>query len=172
MGRRWPSCPTAWPRKDYPHQCGEKSGGLSITMLIKGLPPPVWGEVSSTDFLILKSRITPTSVGRSIFVASCIHRSHRITPTSVGRRRWQLGLFDFFKDYPHQCGEKWPAVLETTDVGGLPPPVWGEGFVATLLTAIIGITPTSVGRSGVNQLSDFGIKDYPHQCGEKWCQPT
>ena len=73
------------PIQDYPHQCGEKSGAYRYEDDVKGLPPPVWGEVMNTDDKITQFRITPTSVGRSYLLRS---------KASMGQ------------DYPHQCGEK------------------------------------------------------------------
>ena len=54
-----------FPVEDYPHQCGEKAPPTHVLYMMKGLPPPVWGEEKKMVELAKQYRITPTSVGRS-----------------------------------------------------------------------------------------------------------
>ena len=83
-----------------------------LVRFARGLPPPVWGEVSIKVLDSEDPGITPTSVGRSGRVLFLVHRKeglpppvwgevfacsdsanfNRITPTSVGRSFCKLTL--------------------------------------------------------------------------------
>ena len=102
----------------------------------------MWGEVNRAKKGVQINRITPTSVGRSNAALVVALLLVRITPTSVGRSHCLNGVY-------------WQAK-------GLPPLVWGEGFMVMATGRFIRITPTSVGRSKTFNIIVRFVKDYPH----------
>ncbi len=70
---------------DHPHVCGEKSPRGIIATRPKGSPPRVWGKVTRRGQYITTCGITPTCVGKRIFVL-------------------RYGITQ--GDHPHVCGEK------------------------------------------------------------------
>ena len=65
----------------------------------------------------------------------------------MGRRIVDDKVAEITKDYPHQCGEKHAQIMYIANDVGLPPPVWGEASVESIVSFTLRITPTSVGRS-------------------------
>ena len=64
--------------------CGESLASATISLMVIGSPPHVWGKLSMEGGYMLRDRITPTCVGKAEVRAS----------NDEGR-----------KDHPHMCGE-------------------------------------------------------------------
>ena len=126
--------------------CGEKYYWRAFFAYRKGSPPRVWGKVAAAVHVVLRLRITPTCVGKSIA---------------------QLRTGQYFEDHPHVCGEKAIRLSLCRLLLGSPPRVWGKVFAKFFQFVNPGITPTCVGKSYHHPASPDPYKDHPHVCGEK-----
>ena len=54
--------------KDHPHPCGEKFLHFISHIPLLGSPPPMWGKAITANRTLSLLRITPTHVGKRIFV--------------------------------------------------------------------------------------------------------
>ena len=96
--------------EDHPRLCGEKSFLHSLTVTVKGSPPPMRGKGKAVYFRRTFLRITPAYAGKSIRNQ---HSPH--VP----------------EDHPRLCGEKVQLALMVDLLVGSPPPMRGKGqFVA------------------------------------------
>ena len=73
----------AW--EDHPHACGDKRSASSLSTLVRGSSPRVWGQEEKAESSIKSARIIPTRVGTS----------------GIG-----CGSHIDSWDHPHACGDK------------------------------------------------------------------
>ncbi len=52
--------------KDHPHMCGESRTGRGHALERMGSPPHVWGKLAKPIAPEVKTRITPTCVGKAL----------------------------------------------------------------------------------------------------------
>ena len=119
--------------EDHPHACGDKRSLSSLSTLVKGSSPRVWGQVTILVAYVVWKRIIPTRVGTSIIIAI-------------------LNLI--IRDHPHACGDKPEWHIKGDCIPGSSPRVWGQAFHRTLGYAKHRIIPTRVGTSIV-RLADI-----------------
>ena len=71
--------------EDHPHACGDKRSASSLSTLVRGSSPRVWGQEEKAESSIKSARIIPTRVGTS----------------GIG-----CGSHIDSWDHPHACGDK------------------------------------------------------------------
>ena len=136
--------PTLW---DHPHACGDKRSLSSLSTLVKGSSPRVWGQ-GITDYIRKRiRRIIPTRVGTSCF--------NKLCPHCIG-------------DHPHACGDKHTEVYQKFGSKGSSPRVWGQAFYSSIINIGVRIIPTRVGTSDCEKSVEFWKRDHPHACGDKY----
>ena len=101
---RW--CCGAWPLRDYPRVCGEKSVCCPLVWIIWGSPPHVRGKGLVGFELDIRIRITPACAGKSLSPAP-----EKALPG----------------DHPRMCGEKSISLCLWNTFPGSPPHVRGKG---------------------------------------------
>ena len=52
--------------KDHPHMCGESTRFARFCACLSGSPPHVWGKLAKPIAPEVKTRITPTCVGKAL----------------------------------------------------------------------------------------------------------
>ena len=88
------------------------------------------------------------------------------TPTHVGKTNPQSFLLSLLWKHPHACGEdqrRAKAVHITTET---PPRMWGRRNRRIQFDALIGNTPTHVGKTFTSIYYLFKRWKHPHACGE------
>ena len=90
-------------------------------------PPRTWGRLLASDSAFLRSRNTPTHVGKTNRGPAGPHHTTRNTPTHVGKTP--------------KAREAAEALPET------PPRTWGRRGVKKPSQKILGNTPTHVGKT-------------------------
>ena len=126
--------------------CGEKDIMNPIILLFLGSPPRVWGKGNKFTMELKGLRITPTCVGKSEGLRSCLAE---------------------LRDHPHVCGEK-PQEIQSGDTATESPPrVWGKAAGKIDMVSALRITPTCVGKSWSPSRRSATVQDHPHVCGEK-----
>ena len=131
---------------DHPHACGDKIALLIYTAASDGSSPRVWGQESSTIFVVFTPRIIPTRVGTS---------------------RYPLVLLSIHRDHPHACGDKsaYPSIM--LQYKGSSPRVWEQEALIKSFMPLDRIIPTRVGTSWEQLATWDQSKDHPHACGDK-----
>ena len=111
-------------RVDHPHAYGDKGGDVTVTKVLPGSSPRVWGQEISTG-------ATFEFTG--------------IIPTRMGTRGLKTLLVKVLWDHPHAYGDKKPVQAELRSYQGSSPRVWGQdGNVYGTISAT-GIIPTRMG---------------------------
>ena len=130
---------------DHPHACGENITIRSISRIVIGPSPRVWGELIRHGFAASRGRTIPTRVGRTHRPAGSVSRT---------------------SDHPHACGEnRYHRVIAHVWCGPSPR-VWGEPPAFQVIAEDVRTIPTRVGRTIVLRCSYAVIADHPHACGE------
>ena len=125
--------------------CGEDRSVATTSSGTAETPPRVWGRRVTASGLFMRSRNTPTCVGK--------------TP------RPKLITFAE-KKHPHVCGEDSTCPMRSSDGSETPPRVWGRQIPLPARTERGRNTPTCVGKTGPLRPSYFSFKKHPHVCGE------
>ena len=131
---------------DHPHACGDKLPDNLILDRAKGSSPRVWGQDFFQYLFSAHFRIIPTRVGTSLTIYS---------------------LTQVCWDHPHACGDKIRSMNQPIPNKGSSPRVWGQGKTNEKGFRWLGIIPTRVGTSYVDEYSYDSIEDHPHACGDK-----
>ncbi len=141
---RW--CCGAWPLRDYPRVCGEKSVCCPLVWIIWGSPPRMRGKGAAVRCTRITPGITPAYAGKS-YVAIA-----RLLPC------W---------DHPRVCGEKLSICTRGSVRKGSPPRMRGKVYRTHEAPWGVRITPAYAGkRQLLNKHSHQGW-DHPRVCGEK-----
>ncbi len=145
VGKTPPSREHATLMPVHPHVCGEDGATREQAIANFGSPPRVWGRRDLSSLRSLRSRFTPTCVGKTW--------------------AWFSG-FGFVKVHPHVCGEDSTLKRVQASENGSPPRVWGRrerkghrGLSGRFTPTCVGKTRGSVGRWGHRSV-------HPHVCGE------
>ena len=109
---------------DHPHACGDKKSASSLSTLVRGSSPRVWGQVLN---------------------GGIYRQMGRIIPTRVGTRLSPRGLSLTARDHPHACGDKITGSGVMLSPIGSSPRVWGQGIYNGLMKPYERIIPTRVG---------------------------
>ena len=131
---------------DHPHERGEKKGDKSKTQRLRGSSPRAWGKVVDTRHPPTRTRIIPTSVGKST------RRAPGDRPTA---------------DHPHERGEKPRYTRSTVSAIGSSPRAWGKVSLQSDYALSRRIIPTSVGKRRPGTVHSGWRPDHPHERGEK-----
>ena len=91
-----------------------------------------------------------------------------IIPTRVGTRLRLFNLNNIKQDHPHACGDKRFTIFSVNSETGSSPRVWGQVLFFFVLLFTCGIIPTRVGTSIETTITNGGLKDHPHACGDKF----
>ena len=104
--------------------------------------------------------------GQVLFL-SRVRDNERIIPTRVGTRKGVGSMLQLSADHPHACGDKQVCALQSKNLAGSSPRVWGQGAVTPCRFLIRRIIPTRVGtRAEKARLKPLAL-DHPHACGDK-----
>ncbi len=126
--------------------CGENYEWILWDQAILGIPPRVWGKLVYVQHVDLRSRNTPTCVGKTgvpegvlVNVKEYPHvcgensgeeravaETIRNTPTCVGKTGELILADECGQEYPHVCGENAVAASAVVVPAGIPPRVWGK----------------------------------------------
>ena len=109
----------------------------------------MWGQGSTSLFIVLKTGIIPTRVGTRVI--------------------WYC-LVCLDKDHPHACGDKRNSLLRHRSNPGSSPRVWGQVFLQLPMILKPHIIPTRVGTSHRCRGRQCRTQDHPHACGDKLTQ--
>ena len=90
-----------------------------------------------------------------------------IIPTRMGTSVVPSSLQDFYKDHPHAYGDKWQFILFKFRSIGSSPRVWGQAHRHLKKTICVGIIPTRMGTSSLNNTFYIRSEDHPHAYGDK-----
>ena len=75
------------------------------------------------------------------------------------------------KDHPRRCGENVALICVTTDLIGSPPQVRGKRSYFPRHIDITRITPAGAGKTTLDEIADWEVKDHPRRCGENYQRP-
>ena len=68
--------------------------------------------------------------------------------------------------HPHRRGEDVVSKSKVRSSSETPPQAWGRRFLAAVAAAVIGNTPTGVGKTTGGRISEVKKKKHPHRRGE------
>ncbi len=108
-------------------------------------PPRAWGR--------------PTQLART-------QRLFGNTPTGVGKTRLHLQRERTAQKHPHGRGEDPPAATTLRRPAETPPRAWGRLAVVIDFRAVLGNTPTGVGKTSSLCVMSFVLWKHPHGRGE------
>ena len=132
--------------KDHPHAYGDKNINCGGTELHLGSSPRVWGQAIIPSLSPFLTRIIPTRMGTSHHVQK---------------------LFYTAQDHPHAYGDKVTPLLDSLNVAGSSPRVWGQEIYDKLTEMRARIIPTRMGTSLLSHYHLTRTKDHPHAYGDK-----
>ena len=139
--RPWASCRS----RDHPRVCGENPHGAHAKCRRKGSPPRVRGKHRHPVDAVDAAGITPACAGKT---------SHRSLNESTQR------------DHPRVCGENSLNLRLMPLAAGSPPRVRGKLGKRYGIFKENGITPACAGKTHIDPLSQFIVRDHPRVCGE------
>ncbi len=90
----------------------------------------------------------------------------RNTPTGVGKTVFLRQVLETPEKHPHGCGEDGVLTAVTAMAGETPPRVWGRHPQDLAALAIVGNTPTGVGKTPSSLWRASIHEKHPHGCGE------
>ena len=132
--------------QDHPHAYGDKQLSLTLSVMLRGSSPRVWGQVRAIN--------SPLDI-------------ERIIPTRMGTRLRDDAMQQLAEDHPHAYGDKtfygFPHFLR----GGSSPRVWGQGYMLLQVHDSIRIIPTRMGTSNTGYSFGKHLQDHPHAYGDK-----
>ena len=167
-GKSFPTSMFRSVGRDHPRICGEKIVVSRTWCSRSGLPPRMWGKVSSIRDDLARVGITPAYAGKSIrqlFLIVLIG-DH---PAYAGKRHDELGRRLEGQDHPRVCGEKFRAYAKIWNEWGSPPRMRGKVIPCLLSLNHERITPAYAGKSDVSSVFVHALGDHPRVCGEKRC---
>ena len=145
VGKTNPAAPPPAAHTVHPHACGENSKITPCAFNPCGSPPRVWGKRAGQKNGVVRSRFTPTRVGKT-------------------GGKWRGGGTP--PVHPHACGEnQFPKTLGKI-LRGSPPRVWGKQSRPEPLAEASRFTPTRVGKTGSRRPTLTCQPVHPHACGE------
>ena len=149
----------------HPHACGEHGCVRRRICTTDGSPPRMWGTRSAPLAERSDGRFTPRMWGTP---AACADgsRQHRFTPTHVGNTDRTVASTDGYAVHPHACGEHTFKGLNTKNVSGSPPRMWGTLRLECLQSWPQRFTPTHVGNTCEPRPWPGPKAVHPHACGE------
>ena len=103
-----------------------------------------------------------------VFYALVVSFFCRIIPTRVGTRLRKAFSRTLQWDHPHACGDKRSCDEILSRLLGSSPRVWGQVISFVLIVSAIGIIPTRVGTSTLDNSINSISEDHPHACGDKY----
>ncbi len=168
VGKSPPARRARLPPSVHPHACGEITSFVNTNLLPVGSPPRVWGNLMDKEHNRVKSRFTPTRVGKSPSVREIAGASGGSPPRVWGNRSWGLIQSLSRLVHPHACGEISSNRCPSKTMYGSPPRVWGNHRLMTGRWMRLRFTPTRVGKSGWGAHASFTLSVHPHACGEIW----
>ena len=146
-GKSFPTSMFRSVGRDHPRICGEKIVVSRTWCSRSGLPPRMWGKVSSIRDDLARVGITPAYAGKSS------------SPRLIALLIW---------DHPRVCGEKVSPRLSSSPRMGSPPRMRGKAVRNETGTSWQGITPAYAGKSLLLRQQFFSRWDHPRVCGEKF----
>ena len=93
-------------------------------------------------------------------------RGYGNTPTSVGKTHPNISSVAYQKKHPHERGEDAMRRVWRAEARETPPRAWGRPSNNPETRLVTGNTPTSVGKTRVNQVDDKLYRKHPHERGE------
>ena len=111
----------------------------------RGSPPRLWGKPGGHSAGAVRTRFTPTLVGKTR------------RPFS---RRGENPV------HPHACGENKAPRVASLKWRGSPPRLWGKLWLLPAPIASLWFTPTLVGKTCHSDARHNTIEVHPHACGE------
>ncbi len=145
VGKTTPDAQARQLRWKHPHGRGEDSCTTSSVHPSRETPPRAWGRPSMRHPARQCSGNTPTGVGK----------------TDIAYRR----MLDYWK-HPHGRGEDQKDCIERLMGIETPPRAWGRHELRVCHLAIIGNTPTGVGKTAVLHGQKATTRKHPHGRGE------
>ena len=110
----------------------------------------------------------PHTRGENFAVTELGKHPHRNTPTYVGRTSVSALPRKGIQKHPHVCGENLSKFANDGVLPETPPRMWGEPSNSRTGSAVVGNTPTYVGRTPADILPDLCSRKHPHVCGENF----
>ena len=146
MGTSFYMCSKRQVSRDHPHAYGDKTDYISMTELLIGSSPRVWGQVYYTCRNTIQLGIIPTRMGTSHFIPifCCI-----------------------CKDHPHAYGDKYREIKVKKGKSGSSPRVWGQARSSNKYNQYLRIIPTRMGTSCFFRAVPTCNEDHPHAYGDK-----
>ena len=145
-GKSFPTSMFRSVGRDHPRICGEKIVVSRTWCSRSGLPPRMWGKVSSIRDDLARVGITPAYAGKSS------------SPRLIALLIW---------DHPRVCGEKFRAYAKIWNEWGSPPRMRGKVIPCLLSLNHERITPAYAGKSIASWSHILLHRDHPRVCGEK-----
>ncbi len=150
VGRTATWCGVGRPRSEHPHVRGEDHLSAGYVRRRHGAPPRAWGGQLGIPVPHLRTRSTPTCVGRTGDVP-----------------RWRPAA----AEHPHVRGEdRWTPVGAASG-SGAPPRAWGGRRPGRRRRRAGRSTPTCVGRTSTWAIATGASAEHPHVRGEDSAAP-
>ena len=128
-----------------PHMCGEAPKFVARISCVLETPPRAWGRRRPDSCGPLRSRNTPTCVGKTI----------------SGK-----GNDMFYRKHPHVRGEDAGSGLSCQKTLETPPRAWGRRISPSVARSVCGNTPTCVGKTTMSIDAASKHQKHPHVRGE------
>jgi len=108
-------------------------------------PPRAWGR-------------HPDSMGKGFIKGN--------TPTGVGKTCNRAHRLPYCRKHPHGRGEDKTLMQTGDEMGETPPRAWGRLLSGGCCLAVVGNTPTGVGKTCCNRSQPYPQRKHPHGRGE------
>ena len=145
MGKTTRVHPTYTGMGKHPHARGEDSAASSTPFRQWETPPRTWGRHDVCDDLRFALRNTPTHVGKT------------------QNRRYSVSQI---QKHPHARGEDKADRDQARHAPETPPRTWGRRSGVFSTSALMGNTPTHVGKTSGGKQWEMAIQKHPHARGE------
>ena len=129
----------------HPHVRGENATDENKKLICQGSPPRAWGKLRAWHTYWKQIRLTPTCVGKTKarICAKSRHTAH-----------------------PHVRGENFHDTRAHISHIGSPPRAWGKRIPAKIVAVHTRLTPTCVGKTLKEILTQLSHMAHPHVRGE------
>ena len=133
--------------QDHPHAYGDKQLSLTLSVMLRGSSPRVWGQASNGTVTVIIDGIIPTRMG-----------------TSMQKLIRNSGV----RDHPHAYGDKYSLAFPGFPELGSSPRVWGQAVRQAQSCHMNRIIPTRMGTSYGDIVLYSLPWDHPHAYGDKY----